>query len=85
MKIFREDLEKATMEKGLAAEENKDLRENSAYDYWDEKERALLFRIRKIAKEISEESNKNKPQKKAVKAKSKAQKKPFEIKPRKWL
>jgi hypothetical protein len=78
-------LDNATMEKGLNAEENKDLRENSAYDYWDQKERDLLFKIRRIMKEITDFSNKNKSSTKTHKAKPKPDKKPFDIKPHKWI
>jgi len=35
---LRKERDKIIFEKGMAANENKDLRENSAYDYWFEKE-----------------------------------------------
>lgn len=79
------DLEKTTVEKGLAAEENKDLRENSAYDYWDEKERNLIFRIRKIMRDISDTAKKEKSTIKTKRTKKTTEKLPFDIRPHKWL
>jgi hypothetical protein len=82
---LKKELEKVTFEKGLIAEENKDLRENSAYDYWDQKETNLIIRIHRIMKEISDGSKKEKPAVKPKKAKKISEKKQFDIKPHKWL
>jgi hypothetical protein len=49
---LREERTKATMEKGLAAEDNKDLRENATYDFWEQKEYVLTARIISIMDEI---------------------------------
>ena len=45
---LRKEREKITFEKGMAANENKDLRENSAYDYWFEKEMLITARINNV-------------------------------------
>ncbi len=57
--LLREDLkklmsqrEKIQMEKGMAAEHNKDLRENADYDYWLEREQTITARIRRLTAEI---------------------------------
>ncbi len=42
---LRKERDKIIFEKGMAANENKDLRENSAYDYWFEKEMHINARI----------------------------------------
>ncbi|KKS07049.1 hypothetical protein A3K01_02950 [candidate division WWE3 bacterium RIFOXYD1_FULL_43_17] len=65
----RKKLEEASFEKGLAAEENKDLRENFAYDYWVSQEQLVTARIFATLKEI--EHLTKKPEKKIIK-KSKA-------------
>jgi transcription elongation GreA/GreB family factor len=44
--------DKAIMQKGLAAEDNKDLRENAEYDYWVEKELFFTAQIITLIKEI---------------------------------
>jgi hypothetical protein len=62
--------EKATFEKGLSAQENKDLRENSEYDYWVEKETNLTIKIGNLHKEIVRITEGILP-KKTVKAKKK--------------
>ncbi|MFA6981602.1 MAG: hypothetical protein WC243_01075 [Patescibacteria group bacterium] len=49
---LREERTRVTMEKGLAAEDNKDLRENASYDYWEQKEFNLTARIIALMKEI---------------------------------
>ncbi|HAI62726.1 MAG: hypothetical protein UU64_C0011G0054 [candidate division WWE3 bacterium GW2011_GWF2_41_45] len=61
----RKKLEEATFEKGLAAEENKDLRENFAYDYWVSQEQLITARIFATLKEI--EHLTKKPRKKIIK------------------
>ena len=85
IKELKEELEKVTFEKGLIAEENKDLRENSAYDYWDQKETNLIIRIHRIIKEISDGSKKENPTVKPNRAKKDTEKKQFDIRPHKWL
>ncbi len=55
---LKQELADATFEKGLAADENKDLRENFAYDYWDQKERVLLNRIHGLIREIADRTPK---------------------------
>lgn len=82
---LKKELEKVTFEKGLIAEENKDLRENSAYDYWDQKETNLIIRIHRIIKEISDGSKKETLAVKHKKARKIEEKKQFDIKPHKWL
>ena len=54
LKFLREEREKAMLEKGLAAEDNKDLRENFAYDYWEQQETNISAQIFQITKEIEE-------------------------------
>jgi transcription elongation GreA/GreB family factor len=80
---LRKEREEVIFEKGLAAEENKDLRENFAYDYWFEKECQMNARIMQVVNIIEETSNKSKP-KKIIK-----QRKLVKIKgtyePHKWL
>ena len=51
---LRQDREKITMEKGLMARDNNDLRENFAYDYWVEKENQVTIRIHRIIAEIED-------------------------------
>lgn len=50
---------KITMEKGFAAEENKDLRENFAYDYWVQQEEVINARIGTVIELIGELTKKN--------------------------
>jgi transcription elongation GreA/GreB family factor len=85
IKELKKELEKVTFEKGLIAEENKDLRENSAYDYWDQKETNLIIRIHRIMKEISERLKKEISTVRPKKAKKNTEKKQFDVKPHKWL
>lgn len=80
---LREERSKVIFEKGLAAEENKDLRENFAYDYWFEKECQMKARIIQVVNMIEEISSKSKP-KKIVKRK-KLQKVKGTYEPHKWL
>lgn len=80
---LREERIQVILEKGLAAEENKDLRENFAYDYWFEKECGMNARIMCVTQMIDEISEKAKP-KKIVKQK-KLEKVRGEWEPRKWL
>jgi hypothetical protein len=70
---LKKDLETATMEKGLAADENKDLRENSTYDYWEQKESMFIIRIHRTMKEIRDLSKPKTPKLKKKPSKSKAQ------------
>ena len=50
----RKERDKITFEKGMAARDNNDLRENFAYDYWLEKEFVITARILNITKEIED-------------------------------
>ena len=70
---LRKERSQIILEKGFAAEENKDLRENSAYDYWFEKEMQITSRIYHITNMIQELSKKSKENKKS---KKETQKKP---------
>lgn len=82
IKKLTEEMEVAVFEKGLAAEENKDIRENFAYDYWHEKELSLVARIHKLMKEIKEMS----PKKIKPKAKTKIETAKIKDLPKnKWL
>lgn len=76
---LRKQRDNAAMEKGLAAEENKDLRENFAYDYWDTQERNITFRIHGIMEEIDELAKKTGLHK-TIKNNKKISKKPIENK-----
>ncbi|MFC1621768.1 hypothetical protein ACFL13_00030 [Patescibacteria group bacterium] len=58
MQYLMKEREKAQMKKGLAAEHNKDLRENADYEYWLQREQNLTVRIRKISKQIEEKYKK---------------------------
>jgi transcription elongation GreA/GreB family factor len=80
---LREERSKVIFEKGLAAEENKDLRENFAYDYWFEKECQMEARIAQIVEMINEISSNTKP-KKDIKQKKLEKIKGF-YEPHKWL
>ena len=51
---LNKEREEIILEKGLAARDNNDLRENFAYDYWSEKERVATARIHALSKEIEE-------------------------------
>ena len=50
--LLRKQRDAAVLQKGLAARENNDLRENFAYDYWEMQERNLTSRILEITFEI---------------------------------
>lgn len=52
----REDI---ILEKGLAARDNNDLRENFAYDYWSDKERVVTARIHALIREIGDITKQN--------------------------
>jgi transcription elongation GreA/GreB family factor len=80
---LREERSHVILEKGLAAEYNKDLRENAAYDYWYEKETELTMRILQVMEMIREQSDKTKP-KKTLKHK-KVDKVRGSYEPHKWL
>ena len=49
---LRKQRRSAQKEKGLAAEHNKDIRENADYDYWLQIEQNLTVRIKSISAEI---------------------------------
>lgn len=90
IKELSAELSHATLEKGLAAEDNKDLRENSDYDYWDQKESLLIIRIHRLMKEINDlysasgvKTSNKKPA--AKKSKKPAKKKGSEELPHRWL
>lgn len=51
---LRNERKKIQFEKGQAAEHNKDLRENADYDYWNDRERNITIRIRRLSKEIED-------------------------------
>ena len=80
---LREERSKVIFEKGLAAEENKDLRENFAYDYWFEKECQMEARIAQVKDMIEEITNKSKPKKVIEQKKLEKVKGTYE--PHKWL
>lgn len=83
IKKLVEKREEAILEKGLAAEENKDLRENFAYDYWYEREMVLTARINHIIKEISSLTMK-KSTENAKKTKEKKEVKVKDLPKNKW-
>jgi len=49
---LQKEREEITLEKGLAARDNNDLRENFAYDYWVSQEELITARIFATLKEI---------------------------------
>ena len=49
---LQKEREEITLEKGLTARDNNDLRENFAYDYWVEREFMVTAKIHAILKEI---------------------------------
>lgn len=51
---LRQERDKVILKKGLIAQDNKDLRENAAYDYWLQKEQAITARIHSIIIEIND-------------------------------
>lgn len=59
IKELNKERDKAIFEKGLAADENKDLRENFAYDYWFEKEMNISAKISGLIREIERIAKKN--------------------------
>ena len=59
LKALNIERDSVIMEKGLAARDNNDLRENFAYDYWEQKEKQLTFRIHRLIKEIDEIAKEN--------------------------
>lgn len=82
---IRKERERIVFEKGMAAEENKDLRENSAYDYWFEKEMLVTTRINHIISMINEISGKNLVRKPQIKQKARKPKEKMELERPKWL
>jgi transcription elongation GreA/GreB family factor len=80
---LRKERESIIFEKGLAAEDNKDLRENSTYDYWFEKEILANARITLLIKMIGDLSKKDNPKKIVKKRKIEKVRGTFE--PHKWL
>ena len=80
---LRKEREKITFEKGMAANENKDLRENSAYDYWFEKEMLITARINNVTLEIMKISPNKRP--KQTPRKSRKMKEKIELDRPKWL
>lgn len=87
IKELSTELAHATLEKGLAAEDNKDLRENSDYDYWDQKESLLIIRIHRLMNEINDLYKPVQKPKKKLPSEAKTPKKPApkEELPHKWL
>ncbi len=59
IKELMKQREAATLEKGLSAQDNKDLRENAEYDYWEEKETTLTIKIGNLQQEIVQLSEVN--------------------------
>lgn len=82
---LRGERDKIIFEKGMAAEENKDLRENSAYDYWFEKEMHITSRINNIIASISELSRKPTPKSTFKPKKHSKPKEKYELERPKWL
>ena len=81
---LREERKTVILEKGLAAEENKDLRENSAYDYWFEQEAQVTARILRLTKMIEELAIKDKPKKRIIDER-RVEKTKETFEPHKWL
>ena len=55
---LQKEREEITLEKGLAARDNNDLRQNFGYDYWVEREFVVTAKIYDILKEIEKLSPK---------------------------
>lgn len=53
LKKLREKLAEVTLQKGLAAQDDKDLRENANYEYWLNQEYITMGRIRTTMELIS--------------------------------
>ncbi len=85
LKELRTEREAITMEKGLVARENNDLRENFAYDYWCEKEHVITTQIHKLMEEIDGIARKNKPATSRKLLKSKPEIKIKDLPKKKWL
>ena len=79
IKDLQKEREQVILEKGLAAQENADLRENFAYDYWNHKEIDLTHKIQRLSGQLFIGTRKKKPVKKP------SGKETFEFKPHKWL
>jgi transcription elongation GreA/GreB family factor len=78
---FRKERDVIIFEKGLLAEDNKDLRENGAYIAMEEREHYYTAKIHKTIRDIEELTKKPyKEVKKKVKEELK-----YEFKPHKWL
>lgn len=79
--------ERIIMEKGLAADANKDLRENAEYDYWSEKEIAITGRIGDLIIEIERLTKDGSKPKTTVKSKKseKPVKKIKDLPKNRWL
>lgn len=80
-KLRRERLE-ITIEKGLIAEEEKDLRENGAYTIMEEKENLHTSKIMVVTKQIEDLTRKPGPK---FKKDKKKEENLYEFKPHKWL
>ncbi len=57
---LRKEREAVILEKGLLAQDNKDLRENFAYILYEQKEHALSSQINAVIKEIYDYTKKHK-------------------------
>jgi len=82
---LREERSKIIFEKGMAAGENKDLRENFAYDYWFEKECQVTGRIARVREMIHDLSKKDKSPKSTHKRPANSEKVRGDYSPHKWL
>ena len=81
LKRLRKERAEIIFEKGMAAEDNKDLRENGAYIAMEEREQWYTAKIHKTMREIEEITKKPK---KEIKRVQKEEPK-YEFKPHKWL
>lgn len=77
---LRKKRKEVTFEKGLIAEEEKDLRENGAYMIMEEKEHLLTSKIMQITKEIETITRIKKPHKSIKNKNTKVE----SLKPQKW-
>jgi len=79
---LRKTRQKVILEKGEAAEDNKDLRENGAYIALEEREHYYTSKIHKVIRDLDNLTRK--PAKEIRKNVEKKEKK-YEFKPHKWL
>lgn len=85
IKELQSQREKAIFEKGLAARENGDLRENFAYDYWSQKELDLTHKIKRLSGILFKKTRRIEKKIKKTDSTNREDLKEDLLKPNRWL